>query len=376
MKRLLCLMICAVCILFSDTLSCDAASPQVPVSAKAYIVMDAASRSVIYEGNGYVQLPMASTTKIMSALLCLESGDLDREFVVDSEAIMAEGSSMGLLPGDTVTKRALCYGMLLPSGNDAAGAAAVEIAGSYGAFADMMNARAAEIGMENTHFVTPSGLHDDQHYSTAYDMALLTAEALRNPEFCKICSQSKAKVTFGNPPYDRWLYNTNKLLNMYEGVTGVKTGFTDEAGRCLVSSCTRNGITLICITLNDRNDWNDHITLYEAAFACTEVKEAYIPDTLHLPVAGGEKDTVRLCADKSVLYGVCSGSDTEVIWDVEAAPFLYAPVRNGDAAGYLVHYCNGFEVARQPLYICEDVSYAECEKGFWEKIKDFITGSA
>ena len=129
MKRLLCL-ICAVCIFWNLALPCEAAVPEVPVSAKAYIVMDAASRSVIYEGNSRMQLPMASTTKIMSALLCLESGDLDREFVVNSEAIMAEGSSMGLLPGDIVTKRALCYGMLLPSGNDAAGAAAVRIAGS------------------------------------------------------------------------------------------------------------------------------------------------------------------------------------------------------------------------------------------------------
>lgn len=375
MKRLLCLM-CAVCIFWRLSLPCEAAAPEVTVSAKAYIVLDAASRSVIYEGNSRVQLPMASTTKIMSALLCLESGDLDKEFVVDSEAIMAEGSSMGLLPGDTVTKRALCYGMLLPSGNDAAGAAAVKIAGSYGAFADMMNARASEIGMENTHFVTPSGLHDDQHYSTAYDMALLTAEALRNPEFCEICSQSEAKVRFGNPPYDRWLYNTNKLLNMYDDVIGVKTGFTDEAGRCLVSACSRNGITLICVTLNDKNDWNDHISLYEAAFACVDVKEAYIPDTIQLPVAGGEKDTVKLYAEKSVLYGVCEASETEVTWEVEAAPFLYAPVRKDAAAGYLVHYCNGFEVARQPLYICEDVSYAECEDGFWDKIKAFMAGFA
>ena len=375
MKRLLCL-ICAVCIFWNLALPCEAAVPEVPVSAKAYIVMDAASRSVIYEGNSRMQLPMASTTKIMSALLCLESGDLDREFVVNSEAIMAEGSSMGLLPGDIVTKRALCYGMLLPSGNDAAGAAAAEIAGSYGAFADMMNARAAEIGMEDTHFVTPSGLHDDQHYSTAYDMALLTAEALRNPEFCEICAQSEAKVRFGAPPYDRWLYNTNKLLNMYDDVIGVKTGFTDEAGRCLVSACSRNGITLICITLNDKNDWNDHINLYEAAFACTDVKEAYLPDTVQLPVAGGEKDTVRLYAEKSVLYGVPEDSETEVTWVVEAAPFLYAPVQMGDAAGYLVHYCNGFEVARQPLYICEDIPYAECEDGFWQKIKNFMAGFA
>lgn len=225
-------------------LSCSAAE-QPEVSAVSSVLMEAVTGEVLYEKNAREPRPMASTTKIMSALLCLESGDLDTEFTVDSQAIQVEGSSMGLVEGDTVTKRALCYGMLLPSGNDAAGAAAVRVAGSIPAFVAQMNERAAALGLTQTHFVTPSGLHDDDHYSTACDMAVLAASALQNENFREICAQSSAQVCFGNPPYQRWLKNSNKLLTMDESVIGVKTGFTDEAGRCLVSAAERNGVTLI-----------------------------------------------------------------------------------------------------------------------------------
>ncbi len=357
MKRIIC-VICALCMMFCCAVPCGSAW-EVDVSAKAYVVMDMASRSVILEGNSHMKLPMASTTKIMSALLCLESGDLDSEFTVDSNAIKVEGSSMGLLEGDIVSKRDLCYGMLLPSGNDAAGAAAVKIAGSYEAFADMMNERAADIGMENSHFVTPSGLHHEEHYSTAYDMGLLTAEALRNEDFREICSQESACLDFGNPPYERWLYNSNKLLSMYDGVIGVKTGFTDEAGRCLVSACERNGITLICVTLNDKNDWNDHITLYEEAFARAEMQYATVPDSLKLPVAGGTEETVPLYAKEEVLWCCAPQSDIRIIWVTETAPMLYAPIQKDDVVGYLVHCCDGFEIMRQELYAGKSVPYAE-----------------
>lgn len=359
MKRLFCFF-CTCCIFWTNfSFPCHAAEPAPSVSAKAYLVMEAASRCVIYEGNARTELPMASTTKIMSALLCLESGDLDTQFTVDSDAIRVEGSSMGLVEGDIVTKRALCYGMLLPSGNDAAGAAAVRIAGSYAAFADRMNARAAEIGMEQTHFVTPSGLHDEQHYSTAYDMALLTAEALQNEIFREICSQSSAKVCFGNPPFDRWLENSNKLLTTCEGVIGVKTGFTDEAGRCLVSACNRNGVTLICITLNDRDDWNDHARLYDAAFSCVTPQTAELPRSITLPVAGGTKETVPVCAEEAVTYGAVRTASPVCRWEVEASPLLYAPIAEKSTVAELVYYCNGYEISRQPLYAAETIQYAE-----------------
>ncbi len=353
MKRFF-LALCMGAVLLFENYSPVYAAPD--TSAKAYIVMDALTRTVIFEGSARETLPMASTTKIMSALLCLESGDLDSEFVVDSDAIKVEGSSMGLQDGDIVSKSDLCIGMLLPSGNDAAGAVAVKLSGSYPAFADMMNSRAAEIGMADTHFVTPSGLHDDNHYSTAYDMALLTAEALENEDFREICSQKAMKLTFGNPPYDRRLYNSNKLLEMYDGVIGVKTGFTDEAGRCLVSACERDGAVLICVTLNDKDDWNDHIRLYEAAFSETKAVEIYSPTDIAVPVAGSDRESVPIYSKNRLICRVPAGYELSAQWHIESAPFLYAPVGRDDIAGELVHTLEGREISRQPLFAKESAA--------------------
>ncbi|MDE5649196.1 MAG: D-alanyl-D-alanine carboxypeptidase, partial [Oscillospiraceae bacterium] len=262
------------------------------VSAKACVLIEEKTGKILFEKNSSEKLPMASTTKIMTTLLCLESGGLDDSFVVDSEAIKVEGSSMGLTEGDVVTKRDLCYGMMLPSGNDAANATAVKLGGSIENFAKMMNERAEEIGMTRTCFVTPSGLEGDGHGASAYDMALLAREALRNPDFVEICSQKKAKVEFGNPPYERWLTNTNKLLDMYEGVKGVKTGFTDEAGRCLVSACERDGISLVCVTLNDKNDWQDHINMYDYGYSVLQPLELNCDEIFAVPVVGGTENTI------------------------------------------------------------------------------------
>ena len=364
MRKILCCFT-FFAVLFCTATPCSAAfQAENSTSAAAYVVMDAVSRRVLYESNSHLKLPMASTTKIMSALLCLESGGLDSAFTVDSEAIKAEGSSMGLTEGDIVTKRTLCYGMLLPSGNDAAGAAAVEIAGSYENFAQLMNERAAVIGMEDTNFVTPSGLHDDAHYSTAYDMGLLTAEALENEDFRTICSQTSAEVEFGNPPFKRWLKNTNKLLTLCDGVIGVKTGFTDEAGRCLVSACQRGEITLICVTLNDKNDWQDHADLYDEAFSAAEAEYAPMPSDIKLPVAGSSISSVPLYAKENVVCCRLASevNASEIRWEAEAAPFLFAPVKKDSIQGYLVHYIGEYEISRQPLFAACDAEYAEVKK--------------
>lgn len=358
MKQLCCTLLAAV-LLFCSLPEPHAAAMEITaVSAKACVVIEATTREVFFAQNETEQLPMASTTKIMTTLLCLESGDLDTPFPVDNNAIQVEGSSMGLVEDDIVTKRALCYGMMLPSGNDAAGATAVKLAGSYSAFAEQMNQRAEQIGMQNTHFVTPSGLHDEQHYSTAYDMALLTATALQNADFREICGQATAKVSFGNPPYERWLKNTNKLLTQCEGVIGVKTGFTDEAGRCLVSACTRNDITLICVTLNDPNDWQTHSNLYDAIFPTLQVKTVSLPENLQIPVVGGTAEQVSLQTEGTVTYGskeaVC-----DIQFSVQTKPFLFAPVQAEQYGGVLVAEQNGQELFRLPLLTKESVSVKE-----------------
>ncbi len=342
----------AVCMVFCGI--CPHPVHAAEVSAKACVLIEAATGRILFEKHAQEKLPMASTTKIMTTLLTIESGDLDTEFMVDSEAIHVEGSSMGLQEHDLVTKRDLCYGMLLPSGNDAANAAAVAVAGDIPAFLALMNARAAEIGMTRTCFSTPSGLDGEGHGASAYDMALLARTALQNPVFREICSQPSASVNFGNPPYQRTLYNTNKLLGMYEGVVGVKTGFTDEAGRCLVSACERDGVMLICVTLNAPDDWNDHRKLYDFGFSGVERTELAVPEEISIPIAGSAAERVLLRPGETVTIGAWQGDCSAVHTRVLKAPFAYAPVKKGDALGTLEYYYEDTCIAAVPLLAAED----------------------
>ena len=236
------------------------------VNAEAAVVMDADSGRLLYAQNPDKRLANASTTKIMTALLTLEQPDQDRYFTVDSDAIQVEGTTMGLQPGDSVTLHQLAAGMLLPSGNDAANAAAVEIAGSEEAFVRLMNQRAAELGLENTQYRNPSGLDAEGHYSSARDLAALAAHALENEDFADIVSKQEIRMAFGNPPYNRSLYTTNKLLERYPYAIGVKTGYTDDAGLCLVTAAEKDGTRLIIVTLNGKDDVNTHMRLYEHFF--------------------------------------------------------------------------------------------------------------
>lgn len=316
--------------------------PPVQVSAKGCAVIDALSGDVVYAKNENVRMPMASTTKIMSAYITLMQDGLDVPFTVDSEAIRVEGSSMGLKEGDTVTLRALVYGMLLPSGNDAANAAAVRIAGSVEGFVEMMNSMAAEMGLENTHFVTPSGLDDctDEHYSTALDMAKLARKAMQNEIFAEICAQTSASVEFGAPPYKRTLHNTNRLLSMCKGAVGVKTGFTDKAGRCLVSACERDGARLVCVTLNDPNDWKDHQTLYDRCFG--GMKKISLSPELSGYVIPSAEDGVEVkaaCVSEDILLTESAAGRLERVTVI--APFLYLPVNDGDKVGETRFYLDG-----------------------------------
>ena len=337
MKKIICTIISAA-MLFMLAPSAHAVSLS-GISAKASIIIEAQSGKVIAGKNEYEKLPMASTTKIMTTLLLIESGGLDEEFKVDNNAIMVEGSSMGLCQDDIVTKRALCYGMMLPSGNDAANETAVLLGGSAEKFADMMNEKAEQLGLENTHFVTPSGLHDDDHYSTAYDMAKLTGEALKNETFREICGTSSIKLKFGNPPYERWLVNTNKLLALYDGCIGVKTGFTDEAGRCLISAAEKDGVTLICVTLNAPNDWNDHIRMYDYGFSVTESRSADFDfSDLYVDVAGGDTDRIKVTPADVPKYTVVNGEVPKMSYKVKLDKFVYAPVSRGRKVGTIEFY--------------------------------------
>jgi D-alanyl-D-alanine carboxypeptidase/D-alanyl-D-alanine carboxypeptidase (penicillin-binding protein 5/6) len=244
------------------------------VSAVSAIVIDARTGKVLYEKNADEIRAVASLTKVMTTILTLEAalseGDLDAPFQVDNGAIHVEGTSMGLRENDIVTRRALAYGMMLPSGNDASNAAAVSVSGSISEFVKHMNIRARQIGMDSTKFANPHGLDQRGHLSTARDMAVLTAYAMERSEaselFREICSSRSVQLEFGNPPYKRWLRNNNRLLAMYPDCTGVKTGFTDSARRCLISAAQRDGRRIIAVTLSAPDDWNDHMTIMEYSF--------------------------------------------------------------------------------------------------------------
>jgi D-alanyl-D-alanine carboxypeptidase/D-alanyl-D-alanine carboxypeptidase (penicillin-binding protein 5/6) len=374
MKRILICLTVAAAFLFNLLQIKAEALSITAISARAAILIDAQTGQVIFSKNETARLPMASTTKIMTALLALESGNLDEEFVVDSDAIKVEGSSMGLTEGDIVTKRALCYGMLLPSGNDAANSTAIKLAGSYEAFADMMNERARQIGMKNTHFVTPSGLHDNNHYSTAYDMALLAREALKNDDFKEICSSKSAKLSFGNPPYDRWLTNSNKLLSRYPGCIGIKTGFTDEAGRCLVSAVQRDGITLICVTLHAPDDWNDHIKMYDYGFSVVSKRELCFKDDIYEDVVGGTADSVKLKFADIPACTVVNGKMINYTYEIIKPAFVYAPIKEDAAIGTVKFYYKGELIESMALVSAEnnEAVIKEQKKSVYRKIIDYL----
>lgn len=337
------------------------------VGAKAAIVMDADSGRVLMEQDAKVQLEMASTTKIMSALITLEQPDLDAYFTVDTAAIHTEGSSMGLKEGDQVSLRALAYGMLLPSGNDAANAAAVRVGGTQAKFVQMMNARAAEIGMGSTKFANPSGLGDPEHYSTAYDMALLAREALKNSLFREICSQPSANVAYGNPPYARWMKNHNRLVRENSDIYGVKTGFTKAAGRCLVSAAERDGINLIVVTLGCPDDWTVHRELYDEYFGKLERYEIGAELSKYaVNVTGGTAGRVALTCDPAASVTRYPGEEITSVITVKQ--FLYAPVEKGEVAGMAELYSQGQLIACIPLVAEQAVTALPPEPNFWEKL--------
>ncbi len=362
MKKILSLFISVLIILNSST--------EAFANAKSAVLIDAQTGRVLFEYNKDKKLPMASTTKIMTAMLTLEEENLDEYFTVNSEAIKVEGSSMGLKEGDKVTLRVLAAGMLLASGNDGANAAAVRISGSVKAFVREMNKRAKELGMENTSFETPSGLDGKNHFSTAYDMAILAKEALENPNFSAICSQKSVQLSYGNPPYNRWLSNHNKLLKTLEGATGVKTGFTEKSGRCLVSSAKRNGISLICVTLGCPDDWNYHKKLYDEYFKKLESVNFESVST-EILLCSEENRTVEVKSNP-IDIALLSGEKEKVETLISVPKFVFLPAEKGKTVVKVIYYLEGKILAENPLFINEEIIPEMKEKTFWQKIKDLF----
>lgn len=339
------------------------------ISAECAVVVERQTGRVIAAKNAARRASMASTTKIMTALLLCESGRLDEEITVTDQMVRVEGSSMGLLPGDRVHLRDLLYGMMLASGNDAANTTAIVLGGSIEGFAELMNGKAAELGMTDTHFVTPSGLDDDEHYSTALDMAKLTVYAMKNADFAAAVGSRSATLEYGNPPYRRTLTNHNKLLGSYEGICGVKTGFTKKSGRCLVSCAERDGVGVIAVTLRAPNDWNDHRAMLDLGFAALQKQAAEAPKLPDLPVFGrSQRATLTVQPTEICLL---PQDLAQIECEVQLPPFLFGPLEAGQVVGSVTYYFGGCAVAAADITVAQAVfvPVKESDRSFFHRLK-------
>lgn len=336
-------------------------------SAKSAIVINADTKEIIFEKNAYEKLPMASTTKIMTALILAEQPNLEKRIVTTKQMVTVEGSSMGLLPGDSVSYYDLLYGMLLASGNDAANTTAIAISGSVEKFVDAMNLKARAMGLKSTNFVTPSGLDDEDHYSTAYDMSVLTANALKNDNFVEACSSYTKKLYYGNPPYNRTLTNHNKLLKSYEGLIGVKTGFTKKSGRCLVTAAERNGAKIIAVTLKASNDWQIHKELLDYGFSCLDNAELSAElDNKTISVLNGQVDKISVKCD-ALKLNMLPENIKRVEKKVWLPKSVSAPVKSGDVVGKVSYYLDDNMIAEADICATTNVDIKP-KKAFSERL--------
>ena len=349
-KRLISLI--TVSLLFFSAIPA-VSSAELSVSAESAVLYCPDNGEVYYSENENKSMKPASTTKIMSALLTLEYAQSSNKRVRFSREMMAEGSSMYLKVGEIVRLRDLAVGMLLCSGNDAAKAAAISIDGSEKKFADRMNRRARRIGMKHTHFMTASGLDDDKHYTTAYDMALLMAEAMNNRDFASITAKRSAMVKFVKPSDKRVSYsNHNRLLSSYKYCIGGKTGYTMAAGRCLVSCAEKDGFRLIAVTLNDSDDWRDHAALYDFTFRKYCAAELDDRDfVLKISSADAAAPDIYAACDELSCVVLPKEKSKRVKRVVYADNFLYTPVEDGKVIGRISYMLDNEIVAEHKLYV-------------------------
>ncbi|QXM06068.1 D-alanyl-D-alanine carboxypeptidase family protein [Crassaminicella indica] len=339
----------------------------ISISASSAIVMDVKTGRVLYKKNMNKKMPMASTTKIMTALLGLERCSLDQKVKIPKNAVGVEGSSIYLKYDETLKMKDLVYGLMLRSGNDAAVAIATHVSGSVEKFVQLMNERAKKLGANNTNFVNPHGLHHKDHYTTAYDLALITREALMNPNFKEIV---KTKLWVAEREGYKYFYNKNKTLSQFEGGDGVKTGYTKVAGRCLVTSATRNGVQLICVVLNDPNWFQDSYDLLENAFNRYTpfyiVKKDIVIKTIG--VENGKKNSTGVIVKEDIILPLSDEEKGKIRIVLKIKESYKAPIKRGQKIGKLRIYLEGNLLYSTEMIAREDIE----QKDLKDKIKDFI----
>ena len=331
------------------------------VSARSAILMDGQTGRVLFEKDADSKSLIASTTKIMTALVVCEQCNVLDRMRIPKEAVGIEGSSMYLKEGEVLTVQELLYGLMLHSGNDAAVALAIYCGGTVEGFVELMNDKARMLGLNGTHFANPNGLDHPEHYSTARDLAVLAAYAMENPVFAKTASTKT--LTVGQ----RSLKNHNKLLWMVDGADGVKTGFTKAAGRVLVSSATRDGRRLVAVTIRDPNDWQDHQKLLEDGFGNYKTRQILSAGQQVgcRSILGGTEETVPILVVDDFHYPMMAGEEAQIV--LSQPDFAYAPVAAGAEAGFAYVCVGGKSVGKVAVVYGQTVESKPVQKkGFWE----------
>ena len=321
------------------------------VQAKSCIVLCADDGSTLLAKDADSRSLIASTTKLMTALVCLEHARLDAVFTPQARHCAVEGSSMYLMAGRPYTVRELLLGLLLASGNDAALALAEHSAGSEKAFVRLMNQKAQALGLRDTHFDNPHGLDAEAQYSTARDLARLMCACMENPAFRELTAARTALVA------GQTLINHNKLLSLCPGCIGGKTGYTRAAGRCLVSCCEREDMTLVCVTLSDPDDWNDHMRLYDWAYRSFALHDLNAELSFDVPVISGSRAKLRAVPAPGTKLALPRDREAELC--VELPRFVFAPVSAGETAGILTYWKDSKSLVRFPLVYAEGAALAD-----------------
>lgn len=342
--------------------------------AKSMVVIEADSRRVLNDKNKDERLAMASTTKIMTALVtCKNVKDFDEVVAINENAVGIEGTSMYLKKGEKLTVKELLYGLMLPSGNDAAMALAYYVGGSEERFVEMMNEQAKELNLQNTHFANPHGLDADGHYTSAYDLAIITAEALKNDTFKEIVSTKNIRVTGSKENEPRFLSNKNKLLKTLEGCTGVKTGFTDNAGRCFVCSCTRDGMTLISVVLNCGPMFEESTKLLNTCFEKYKMREILEPYAQgeNIKVSNGESDFVQTVTKHGFSYPLTDEEFNNIKIVRNQPEILDAPVVKEQKIGEIEIYLDKNLLFKENIYTIENVKSTKYLDKIWEIVDEW-----
>ena len=347
---------------------CVSIASAIDVSAKSAILYEPSCGKILYQKDINTPREIASTTKIMTAILALEHLDPERMVTVKAEDTGVEGTSMYLKPDEKLSVNSLLHGLMLQSGNDAALVLASETAGDSDAFVDLMNAKADELGMQNTRFKNPNGLPEEGHCSTAYDMAKLAGYAMLLPEFRDIVSK-KAFSAEG-----RAFVNHNKLLKMSEDIDGIKTGYTKAAGRCLVSSASKDGMRLIAVTLSAPDDWNDHLKLYEMGFE-SYGKEIFLQagqQISSVPVVGADISQVFALSAGELAAVLPKEQLSSVKMEIYLPRFLYPPIQNRQQIGEarLIH---GDKVISKTALVSAQACQVKEKETFLDRLMDLFS---